>query len=128
MRHLTLGEVVELHFRILQLTGGAQGLRDLSGLESALAQPKATFEGRDLYRTLHEKAAALGFSLVRNHPFVDGNKRVAHAAMETFLLLNGRQLEASVDEQERLMTDLAAGQIEREQLVSWIDAHTLPRS
>lgn len=128
MRHLTLGEVVELHFRILQLTGGAQGLRDLNGLESALAQPKATFEGRDLYTTLHEKAAALGFSLVRNHPFVDGNKRVAHAAMETFLLLNGRQLEASVDEQERLMTDLAAGQIEREQLVSWIDAHTLPRS
>ena len=59
---------------------------------------------------------------------MDGNKRVAHAAMETFLLLNGRQLEASVDEQERLMTDLAAGQIEREQLVSWIDAHTLPRS
>jgi death-on-curing protein len=102
-------------------------LRDLNGLESALAQPKATFEGRDLYPTLHEKAAALGFSLVRNHPFVDGNKRVAHAAMETFLLLNGRQLEASVEEQERLMTDLAAGQVEREQLVSWLDAHTSPR-
>ncbi len=127
MRHLTLGEVVELHFRILQLTGGAQGLRDLNGLESALAQPKATFEGRDLYQTLHEKAAALGFSLVRNHPFVDGNKRVAHAAMETFLVLNGRQLEASVEEQERLMTDLAAGQVEREQLVSWLDAHMSPR-
>ena len=128
MRHLTLGEVVELHFRILQMTGGAQGLRDLNGLESALAQPKATFEGRDLYTTLHEKAAALGFSLVRNHPFVDGNKRVAHAAMETFLLLNWRQLEASVEEQERLMTDLAAGHVEREQLVAWLDAHTSSRS
>jgi death-on-curing protein len=127
MRHLTLGEVVELHFRIIRLTGGSQGLRDLSGLESALAQPKATFEGRDLYVTLHEKVAALGFSLVRNHPFVDGNKRVAHAAMETLLLLNGRELEAPVDEQERFMTDFAAGQVEREQLVAWLDAHTRPR-
>jgi death-on-curing protein len=127
MRHLTLGEVVELHFRIIRLSGGSQGLRDLSGLESALAQPKATFEGRDLYVTLNEKVAALGFSLVRNHPFVDGNKRVAHAAMETLLLLNGRELEAPVDEQERFMTELAAGQVEREQLVAWLDVHTRPR-
>lgn len=137
MRHLTLGEVVELHFRIIRLTGGAHGLRDLNGLESALAQPKATFEGRDLYATLNEKVAALGFSLIWNHPFVDGNKRVAHAAMETLLLLNGREIEAPVDEQEALMTELAAGQIERDQLQARVglrarrahrDAEGTPRS
>lgn len=127
MRHLTLGEVVELHFRIIRLTGCAQGLHDLSGLESALAQAKATFEERDLYVTLHEKVAALGFPLVRDHPLLDGNKRVAHAAKETLLLLDGRELEAPVEEQERFMTELAAGPIEREQLVAWLDAHTRPR-
>ncbi len=62
-----------------------------------------TFDGQELYPTLVEKAAALGFSLVTSHPFVDGNKRLGHAAMETFLLMNGHEIEASVDEQEDLI-------------------------
>lgn len=90
MRYLTLGEVVELHRRLLATTGGARGIRVLGSLESALAQPKATFDGADLHPTLADKAAALGFALVANHPFVDGNKRVGHAAMEVFLVLNGQ--------------------------------------
>ena len=110
MRYLTLGEVVELHRRVLQAGGGAPGIRDLGALDSAVAQPKATFGGVDLYPTVVEKVAALCFSLVRNHPFVDGNKRVGHAAMETFLVLNGTEIAAAVDDQERLMLDLAAGQ------------------
>jgi len=68
-----------------------------------------TLAGSDLYPTLAEKAAALCFSLVGNHPFVDGNKRVGHATMETFLVLNGTEIDASVGEQERVMLDLAAG-------------------
>jgi death-on-curing protein len=123
MRYLTLAEVVELHDLVLTATGGAPGVRDLGGLESALAQPKATFEGRDLHATLVEKTAALGFSLVQNHPFVDGNKRTAHAAMETFLVLNGSEIAASVDEQERLMTDVAAGRVLRDQLLEWLRNH-----
>jgi death-on-curing protein len=91
MRYLTLGEVVALHDAIITRTGGASGLRDFGALDSALAQPKATFGGEDLHSTLEDKAAALGFSLAQNHPFVDGNKRVAHAAMETFLMLNGAE-------------------------------------
>lgn len=89
IRYLTLGEVVELHRAILDRTGGTDGIRDLGLLESALAQPKASFGGVDLHATIVDKAAALCFSAVRNHPFVDGNKRVGHAAMETFLLLSG---------------------------------------
>ncbi len=107
MRFLTLGEVVALHRAILESSGGATGIRDLGALESALAQPRASFDGADLHPSLSAKAAALGSSLVLNHAFVDGNKRVAHAAMEVFLSLNGYEVVASLDEQERLMLDLA---------------------
>lgn len=123
MRYLTLGEVVALHRAILEGSGGASGIRDLGALESALARPRATFGGADLHPSLHAKAAALGFSLALNHPFLDGNKRVAHAAMEAFLMLNGSEIVAVVDEQERLMLDLAAGLVTREQLAEWLAKH-----
>jgi death-on-curing protein len=123
MRYLTLGEVVALHRAVLESSGGASGIRDLGGLESALAQPRASFGGVDLHASLHAKTAALGFSLALNHPFLDGNKRVAHAAMETFLILNGFEIDAAVDDQERLMLDLAAGKVTREQLIDWLEKH-----
>jgi death-on-curing protein len=126
MRYLTLGEVVEVHRRVLQAGGGAAGIRDLGALDSAIAQPKATFGGIDLYPTVVEKAAALCFSLVQNHPFVDGNKRVGHAAMETFLVLNGTEIAAAVEDQERLMLDLAAGRLDRTQLTDWLRHHLRP--
>ena len=126
MRYLALSEVVELHRRLLDATGGAAGIRDLGALESALAQPKMTLAGRDLHPTLAEKAAALCFSLVQNHAFVDGNKRVGHAAMETFLVLNGGEIDAGLDEQERVMLDLAAGHIDRGQLADWLRQHLKP--
>ena len=123
MRYLTLGEVVELHQRLLAQTGGASGIRELGLLESALAQPKATFDGADLHPTLVDKAAALGFALVANHAFVDGNKRIGHAAMDVFLLLNGHEIDASVDEQERLMLDVASGAVDRAALAQWLSRH-----
>ncbi len=126
MRYLSLGEVVELHRSLLHATGGAPRVRDVGALESAVAQPKATFGGSELYPTLIEKAAALAFSLVQNHPFVDGNKRVGHAAMETFLVLNGSEIDAPVDDQERLMLDLAAGGIGRSDLTDWLRQHLKP--
>jgi len=73
---------------------------------------------------LIDKAAALGFSLVRSHAFVDGNKRVAHAAMETFLLLNGVEIAAPIDEQECIMLALAAGTYSRDELLRWLQGHT----
>jgi death-on-curing protein len=98
----------------------------MAALESAIAQPKATFGGADLHPTLIEKAAALCFALVRGHPFVDGNKRTGHAAMETFLLLNGAEIDAPVDEQERLMLDLAVGRTSRSDLADWLRQHVKP--
>jgi death-on-curing protein len=123
MRYLTLREVVALHRAILEATGGASGVRDLGALESALAQPRASVGGVDLHISVHAKAAALGFSLALNHPFLDGNKRAAHAAMETFLMLNGFEIDAPIDEQERLMLDLAAGRLTRDQLTDWLERH-----
>lgn len=125
-RYLTLGEVVALHGAIVTSSGGPTGIRDLAALESALAQPKASFGGADLHTSLSAKAAALLVSLTLNHPFVDGNKRVAHAATEVFLILNGFQIDASVDEQERLMLELASGRLHREHVTGWLQQHIKP--
>jgi death-on-curing protein len=126
-RYLTLEEVLELLRLVLEQSGGLDGVRELGGLGSGLAQPQMTFGGQDLYPSLAEKAAALGLSLVVNHPFVDGNKRVGHAAMETFLVLNGWELAASVDEQERVIMRLAAGGMKREEFTAWVQSHMQQR-
>ncbi len=126
-RYLTVEEILELHRLALEQSGGLGGVRDLGALESAFAQPRMTFGGQDLYPSLAEKAAALGFSLVCNHPFVDGNKRVGHAAMETFLVLNGWELSAGVDEQEQMVLRLAAGGLSREEFVVWVLSHLQQR-
>ncbi len=123
MRYLTLAEVLQLHAAVISQTGGLGGLRDVGALESAIAQPRMAFAGDDLYPSLEEKAAALGFSLICNHPFLDGNKRVGHAAMETFLVLNGFEISATVDEAEKLIFSVAAGSCSREELLTWIRAH-----
>ena len=111
----------------MESSRGAVGILSLEGLESSLAQPHMTFGGQELYPTLPAKASALGFSLVMNHPFVDGNKRTGHAAVEVFLLLNGYELQAPMDEQERVMLQLASGEMEREAFTDWISAHIVSK-
>lgn len=123
MRMLSLAEILDLHRRVIEFSRGSLSIRDLGALKAAVAQPRMTFDSEDLYPSLIDKAAALCFSLVMNHPFVDGNKRVAHAAMETVLLLNGFEVSAPVNEQEEVMLGLAAGQVSRSELVTWISAH-----
>jgi len=81
------------------------------------------FDGKDLYPSIESKAAAICFSLVMNHPFIDGNKRIGHAAMELFLVLNGFELDASVDETERVILRMADGRFTRNELVNWVSSH-----
>jgi death-on-curing protein len=126
MRYLTLAEVLELHRRLVDETGGPHGVRDLGMLESAVAQPLGSFGGQDFYPSVVEKAAALAYSLALNHPFTDGNKRTSHAAMEVFLVLNGHEIHASVDEQESFWLALAAGQRSRAELVAWLQDRVRP--
>jgi len=123
MRYLTIGELIELHRRIIEQSGGADGIRDLGLAESAIAQPNMSFDGAELYATTAEKAAALCFSLVMNHPFVDGNKRIGHAAMETFLMMNGFEVEADVDDSESVILRLAASELKRQTFTEWVATH-----
>ena len=123
MRYLTSREVLELHRRLVEEHGGKAWLRDMGALESAVAQPMQSFGGQDLHVALESKAGALCYSLVMNHPFSDGNKRVGHAAAETFLVLNGYELEATVDAGEEVVLGVAAGRVSRATLTEWIRTH-----
>ncbi len=125
MRYLSLREILELHEAVIDISGGARGIRDMRALESAFNQPRLTFNQADLYPNIVAKAAALCFFLVMNHPFVDGNKRVGHAAMETFLILNGCEIEATVADQEQIILDLAAGKLTREAFTNWLKNHVI---
>lgn len=120
MRYLSIIEVLEIHDQIISASGGSRGIRDIKALESAISQPRLTFNQEDLYPDIVTKASSLCFALVMNHPFIDGNKRVGHAAMEIFLVLNGYEIDADVDEQERLMITLAAGKLSREGFTKWL--------
>ena len=125
-RRLTVPEVIELHAALLKRHGGSAGLRDRGLLESAVSQPAASFGGRALYPTLFEQAAAIGFSLVSNHPFVDGNKRIGLTALDVHLRFNGYKLEADADDAEATILALAEGTLSREELAAWIGAHAVP--
>lgn len=126
MRYLTLAEVLEVHRRVIEQSGGSPLIRDWGALTAAVAQPQMTFEGRDLYPAAPEKAAALCFSVINGHPFVDGNKRTGHAAMEVFLYLNGMELDASVEEQESVILAAASGTLNQADFAGWLSDRVVP--
>ena len=116
--------VLTIHTDLLQRYGGAAGLRDQNLLESALAQPKVTIGGKYANKTLFDKAAAYGFHVCMNHPFVDGNKRVAFVLMDVFLQKNGWEIIAQEEETYSMMMSLASGKINKAQLSSWLKEHS----
>lgn len=124
MRVLSVDDVIYIHARLIAQSGGSQGLRDRGALESSVAQPLQSFGGNELYPDVIDKAAALGFFLASNHPFVDGNKRAAHAALVVTLRLNGYRLLAPVDEQEQIMLRLASGELSRPEFAEWVSLRT----
>jgi len=127
MQLLTLEQVLKLHKRVIEQSGGAMGVRNQEGLESALAQPRMSYADQELYPTLIEKVAALGFSLINNHPFVDGNKRIGHAALEVTLLMNGYEIQADVDSQEAVILAVAASKMNRQDFLEWLQEHVVLR-
>ncbi len=126
MTYLTAAQVLFIHARLLAETGGALGVRDLGLLEAAIARPRATFDGVDLYPDLFSKAAALIASLIGNHPFVDGNKRVGVTAAATFLQRNGARLTASNHEVEVFALSVAQGHLTVGEIAAWFAHHTTP--
>lgn len=117
--YLSVEQIEEIHALQIERFGGSAGLRDHRALESAVARPAMTFGGDDLYADVSSKAAALMHSLVMNHPFVDGNKRVGIAAAELFIQINGFRLEAWDRELEDLTLSTARGELDAERLAIW---------
>ena len=122
---LTVDHVLTIHRRVIAEFGGGPGLRSRALLESAVAMPAARFAGRFLHRTIAAKAAAYHFHLASNHPFVDGNKRTALAAAETFLELNGYRLSATDEELESLTLGVAAGTISKHDVLAFFQRHAV---
>jgi death-on-curing protein len=113
-----------LHADLIRRYGGLHGVRDPGLLSSALAQAKMAVGGKSRHRTVFDKAAAYGYHLSRNHPFVDGNKRIAFVVMDVFLQMNGREISASEEDAYTLMSALAAGEISKAALTKWLKSHT----
>ncbi|MBI5202996.1 MAG: type II toxin-antitoxin system death-on-curing family toxin [Elusimicrobia bacterium] len=126
MRRLGYRQSLWIYRRLIEETGGDSGLREAGLLRAALARPFATFDGNDLYPSLFEKAAALAHSLAKNHPFLDGNKRMALACLRVFLRLNGEDLAADQDEKAGMIERLSRGELTVDELSIWLTERCRP--
>ena len=123
---ITLEDALLLHAHSIAQYGGGAGVRDMEGLRSAIDRPFATWGGENLYKDVFEQAAAIGESIVMNHPFVDGNKRTGLALMFAVLRLEGIILNATPDEAYQFVVDLATGERRFEHAVEWLRTHSTP--
>lgn len=123
MRVLSKRQILLLHTALISESGGMDGIRDDGLLDSALNAPFQTFAGHDLYPTVLEKAARLGFGLIRNHPFMDGNKRIGTHAMLVFLEINNISLFYEDEELITTILSVAAGELDNDGLLNWMQKH-----
>ena len=126
MKYLYPKQVLFLYQQIIQRSGGTIGLRDAGLLDSAVYRPQASFGGRDLYPDLFSKTAALGHSMISNHPFMDGNKRVGFEAMRVMLRLNGRDIHASGEAKFDFVMEIAKGKLTEQAIADWLKRHSRP--
>ena len=122
-RFLSISQVLDIHQDEINSFGGTSGVRDEGLLDSALAQPQATFGGELLHPTIHEQAAAYLYHLAMNHPFIDGNKRTAFAVMDTFITLNGYSLNLSQEQAYNLVIQVVQKEISKEELSAFLELH-----
>lgn len=124
---LTSNKILQLHQFLMQETGGLDGLRDEALLDSAVQSPLATFDGQELYPRIEEKAAKLGYALVKNHAFLDGNKRIGIYCLLICLDANGVEMTYSDDDLITLGLGLADGSFSYESVLNWIEQHKINR-
>lgn len=127
MNYLTLEDVYAIHRIMIAIGGGRGDIHDFTLLHSAVERPKATFGGQDLYSTVWEKAAALLHSLVKNHPFDDGNKRTAYYSTKRFLYLNGFVLNAKKTAVITFMVSVDVQNLTQKSISSWLKIHCKKR-
>ncbi len=120
---IDIDEVLKIHEFLIDEFGGGQGLRDRSLLESALSRPFSTFAGEELYKTPVEKAAAVFESIVKNHPFQDGNKRIAYVMLRLVLMNSGLDITSSEEEKYDFVIKTASGELTIEQVKQWVNDH-----
>lgn len=120
--------VLKIHERQIERFGGTPGIRDEGLLESALAQPQVTFGGELLHTTIYEQAAAYLYHIAMNHPFIDGNKRTAFAAMDTFLRLNGYSLNLTDEQAYRLVMQVAQGRMSKAEVSTYLEQSVVDSS
>ena len=121
---ITKEEVFLIHDEVVKLHGGANGIRDIGGLESAIARPFQSFAETDLYPICFEKAAAIGESIIMNHPFIDGNKRTGYVLMELLLRIEGIRITASDDSLYAFVISISTGEFKFEEIVAWLKENT----
>ena len=120
---LSVEDVKALHSKLISRSGGIDGIRDAHMLDQSINSPFHTFDGQNLYPSIHAMAAHLAFSLINNHPFLDGNKRIGILAMMVFLKVNRLPLTCTDNELETLGWGLADGSIAEADLLGWIISH-----
>ena len=121
---ISVKEAEEIHKLLINRFGGSHGIRDLNGLESALTRPFQTFENKELYPTVILKAAALLESLLVNHPFIDGNKRLGYTLLRLFLLLNGMDINATQKDRYEFVVSVASGKKDFDAIAEWLTSHS----
>lgn len=123
MKRLTKTQILSLHQDLIRQTGGIDGIRDESLLDSALHAPFQSFSGQETFPSLHQKAARLGFGLIQNHAFIDGNKRIGIHAMLVFLSINGIELSYRQDELSEVVLSVASGNLSFDEFCQWVQNH-----
>lgn len=120
---LSKEQILMLHSQLIEATGGSDGIRDEGMLESAISNPFQTFGGKELYPSIQAKASQLCYGLVKNHPMIDGNKRIGAHAMLVFLALNGYELQYAQTELSDTILSVAAGELDTTDILKWIITH-----
>lgn len=123
MKYPSKEQIIFLHEELIRTSGGSHGIRDEGLLESAINTPLQSFEGEDLYPSLIDKACRLAFGLIKNHPFIDGNKRVGTHAMILLLYINGFELSYKDNELIDIILRLSSGEAEEDDLHQWLKGH-----
>lgn len=127
IQYLSVEQVLAAHTELIKRYGGSQDVRDRGLLESAVFRPQASAFGQEAYSTLFEKCAVLGYSLIQNHPFLDGNKRTGFAAMHLMLLINGYDLTSTATEEVEMTENVASGKMHESEIALWLKEHSRKR-
>lgn len=125
MKRLTEQHIIMLHSKLIQETGGIDGIRDESLLDSAINAPFQSYDGIDMYPSIQQKGARLGYGLIANHAFIDGNKRIGVHAMLVFLAMNGIELSYTQEELADMVLKVASGEFDFQSVLRWISEHQI---